>query len=413
MDFNLRNFIIITTITIVSFYWIRKIHPIEKRTYYLFIVLFFYLICGVTGYLFNTKYYVQYYSIYTIILGLTFYITRNVTIKLSFLKKKTFRSFALDNSSNFIKIFLLIQFLSLLYPENKLSNLFVLSSPDVQTALDKSLDHSIWDSVIYLSSIFFYIGLSKYIQHPKKIIGLLILSSWLSYAGNSYLSRGAILRVLVVIFLLYYFKYPQKRKILIFSASICSIFLVSFFVSYMYMRMGNGFEMIDLSLAIDKIIEIELSFSKTFDDVLRYNNDDTLIYIWWFFSLPLPGFMKFGTADIAINEAYNRDILGVEAGDENFFITLPGLVIEGVYICGSEFFFIHAILFAIVCNLIFNIFRESKLFYVLSIYYIINIPFGAIRAGTQGLYPYTNKLIPIAILIIYLWYKIKLRYDKE
>lgn len=129
--------------------------------------------------------------------------------------------------------------------------------------------------------------------------------------------------------------------------------------------------------------------------------------------MPLPGFLKFGTADLEINQFYNRDILGVNTWDNDFFITLPGLVIEGVYIFGNKFFLIHSIIFGLVCNLLFNIFRESKIFYILSIYYIINIPFGAIRAGTQGLYPLSNKIIPTTILIIYLWYNISIHYEKK
>ncbi|MCM1140356.1 MAG: hypothetical protein NC453_17445 [Muribaculum sp.] len=291
--------------------------------------------------------------------------------------------------------------------------MFITSPPDVQSALTNSLSHSIWDSLLYLLSIFFYIGLAKYVNNPKKIIYILLLSTWFSYAGNSYLSRGQILRMIVVIFLLYYFKYPQKRKKLLVLAFFGSIFLISFFVSYMYMRMGNGFQMIDLSLAVEKIAEIELSFSKDFDLVLRNTNYQGGDYLWWFISMPLPGFLKFGSADLEINQFYNRDILGVNTWDNDFFITLPGLVIEGVYIFGPTFYIIHAIIFAVVCNIIFNIFRESKIFYLLSIYYIINIPFGAIRAGTQGLYPYTNKIIPIAILIVYLWYKIHQRYERS
>jgi hypothetical protein len=293
---------------------------------------------------------------------------------------------------------------SLVYPENKLIYLFTFSKPDAIAALDNSLEHSIFDSIGYLLNILYFIALSKYIYSPKKIISLLLLSSYISYTANSYMSRGAILRIIVVIFLLYYFKYPAKRKLLLIVGAASSVFLIMFFVSYMYYRSGGSFEMIDLSLAIEKIAEIELSFSAPFDKVIQFNNMELGEYLWWFFSMPLPGALKFGTADIFINGDYTSDILGMNPNDVGFFIVLPGLVGEGVYMCGQNFFFVHAILFALVCNYLYNTLSQSKAFYVLLVYYMINIPFGAIRAGTQGLYPLTNKIIPFALILLYLFF---------
>lgn len=411
ISFNLYNCIISIAVTICSFYWIRNVHVIEKRILYLFIALFYFLFCGFTSFLFDCGNYLIYYSVYTFALGFTLFYSRNISFKIDFIKKHDFIYFVEKYAKYYLVFYFIYQFFGLIYPENKLINLVILQAPQAQDALENSLEHTVGNSIGYLNTILFYVALSAYIKRPWKIIFLMFLNMYLGYANSSYISRGGIVRLLVIIFLFLYINIPQKRKLIVVLAIILSFFSVVFFIGYMYLRMGGEFVIVDFSFAFQKIAEIELSFATNFEEVIRFNNDEFWRYLWWFISLPLPGFLKFGTADIAINQEYTENIIGMSSFEDNFYIMLPGLAIEGVYMFGGLYIF-HAVLYGLVVNLFYNTLFKSPIFYVYCIFNIINIPFVSIRGGTQMFYSTTNKLIVIVLIICFILFKIKKKVIK-
>lgn len=404
ISFNLYNCIISIVVTICSFYWIRGVRIIEKKILYLFIAFFYFLFCGFTSFLFECGDYIIYYSVYTFALGITLYYSRNLSFKIDFIKSADFAYFIERYAKYYLVLYFAYQFFGLVYPENKLLNLIILQAPQAQDALEKSLDHTIGDSIGYLNTILFYVALSAYIKRPWKVIFLMFFNMYLGYASSSYISRGGIARLLVVIFLFLYINNPQKRKLIIALAIVSSFFSVIFFIGYMYLRMGGEFVVVDFSFAFQKIAEIELSFAANFEEVIRFGNDELGRYLWWFISLPLPGFLKFGTADIAINQEYTENIVGLSSLGDDFYIMLPGLAIEGVYMFGS-LYILHAVLYGLVVNLFYNTLFKSHVFYVYCIYSIINIPFVSVRAGTQAFYSTTNKLIIIVLIICFILFK--------
>ncbi|WP_297971228.1 hypothetical protein [uncultured Bacteroides sp.] len=406
ISFSLYNCVISIVVTVCSFYWIKEVHIIEKKILYLFIACFYFLFCGFTSFLFDCGNYITYYSIYTFFLGFTLCYSRDISFKVDFIRKEDFICFVEKYAKYYLVFYFVYQFLGLIYPENRLINLFVLRAPQARDALESSLEHTVGDSIGYLNTIFFYIALSAYIKKPWKIIFLMFFNMYLGYANSSYISRGGILRLFVVIFLFLYINLPHKRKLIIVLATILSFFSVIFFIGYMYLRMGGEFVIVDFSFAFQKIAEIELSFAANFDEVLKFSNDEFLRYLWWFISMPLPGFLKFGTADIAINQGYTENIMGMSSFDDNFYIMLPGLAIEGVYMFRGMYFF-HAILYGMVVNLFYNTLFKSPVFYVYCIFNIINIPFVSIRGGTQMFYSTTNKLIIIVLIICFILFKIQ------
>lgn len=408
LNFNLHYCLICTLVTLLSFFWIKNEKDEIKKYFYLFCVFFYYLICGATSYLFSDNNYIVYYVIYTIAFSGTLYLTRNKSFKLSSLASPSFENFINKKADGFIKFYFIYKFFQLVYPTNKLGNLISLGHPDVDAALESSLEHSMFDTFGQILGLLFYIFLSKYVKNPSKLIKLLLFSTYLSYASSSYLSRGAILRLLVVVFFLFYLNYPKIRKLLIISALGSVSFLLIFFVSYMYARSGGAFEAVSLSTAIEKIVEIELSFSYNFDTVLRVS-ETPRVGIWqfliWFVTLPLPGFMKPGVLSDSINVLYTYDILGLDVNDASFFVSLPGLAIEGVYLFGQYLYPLHAVIFACMINYLINTLRQSPVFSFLCIYYIINIPFQAIRGGTQSFYATCMKVLPFVLILLYIWFK--------
>lgn len=409
IDFSISYFIITTLFTIIPFLWIIKVKDEVKLYFYLFCVLFYYIISGITAYLYPNHNYMSYYVVYTLTFAFTLYFTRNKKLNLTLFKSSSFVSFVESRADGYIKFYLLYCFCGLLYPVNKLSNLIYLSRPDVSTALENSIEHSMGDSLQQLLSILFFVFLSKYVRQPKKLICILFFQTYLSYASTAYLSRGAILRLLVVVFFLFYFNYPKIRKWLILGGLGSVSFLLIFFVSYMYARMGDVFQAVSLSTALQKIAEIELSFSQNFDQVLVCSPSSEVgfgKFVSWLLFLPFPGFMKPWVVNESFNVLYTYDVLGLSPEDLSFFVTLPGLAIEGLYLFGPILYPLHAMLFAIVINYLINTLRQSPAFTFLCIYYIINVPFGAIRAGTQSFYATCFKILPYVVILLYIWYSI-------
>lgn len=406
-EINYLNLIISLTVTGASFSWVYFVENEVKKLFYLSIVLFYYLFCGITSFYADSQYYIWYYVIYTLVLGGTFFYTRNLSIKCDVLKTDNFYSFIKYYAKPFIIFYIVYNLFQLVYPENKIMNLFVLPQPDISLGIEKQVaGNTIFESLNYLLNILFLIFLSTYIDKPKKIVLLYFFVMYLTFAATSYLSRGAILRLLVLIFVILYLRYPQKRKLLILSGLISSFFLIIFFVAYMYIRMGQDASFGNFSFAIKKIADVEFTYSQYFDQTLKDKPGEPLRFLWWFVSLPLPGFLKFGSADYLVNIEYTEKTLGLSRENPAFFTILPGLVIEGVYMLGTKLFFLHAVLFAFMINVVYNTLLKSKAFLVLCLYYIINIPFVAIRGGSISFYPTTNKLLPYIFIILITMYKL-------
>ena len=104
IDFSLSNFIISTLVTVLPFLWIKKEKDEVKMYFYLFCILFYYIICGITSYLYPNNNYIQYYIVYTLTFAFTLYATRNKSLNIKLLKSVSFTSFINSKADNFIKL---------------------------------------------------------------------------------------------------------------------------------------------------------------------------------------------------------------------------------------------------------------------------------------------------------------------
>ena len=190
-----------------------------------------------------------------------------------------------------------------------------------------------------------------------------------------------------------------------------AIFIV-FFVWYMYKRLGVD-QNLDFMTALAKLAEVEFSFSAPFDSIYKGNYADPWAYIQSWITMPLPGPLRFGSQNYLVNYSYTEDLYGLYMSDSNFYVMLPGLAIEAAYTMGIGLAFIHAIMFSVTINLFYNAFVNIKAFYMLSIYWCINIPMGVIRGGTLGLYCFTNKVFLFVFVILFIMYSFYVRNKKH
>lgn len=408
MEFDFINFIIATAATLISFSWVFKIRDEVKKVYIIVIAVFFYFYCGVTSFYVNSNHYLLYYVIYTIGFGFSLKIFNNYSIKIPGLSNDKLSKFTHKFYWVFIAIFIIYNLLPLVYPINKVGLLFNPPAPNVTLGIEEQVKgHTISASLGYILIIFFYYSLSPLVKKPIKLFLILFFIEYISYVSNAYISRGGILRIFVLFVLVLYFNYPNKRKLILTVSLTSLLFLIFFFAIYISLRLGVESDLDNLSSAIESISNVEFTFSLFFDYLISLNRSEFGRYLWWLISLPLPGFMKFGSADYLLNLEYTETMLHVSRYSSNFFVVLPGLAIEGVYSFGKYLYPLHALLFGFTLSVFFNTLRKYSAFSVLCLYYIIDIPLRGIRAGSISFYPTVYKLIPIFLLTLIILTKIK------
>lgn len=402
--FNLSALVIGLLIVVINLPWMLKSKDIRKRFFYILLLLFYFLICGLTAALNETEHYLNYFIYYSLFLFGTLYLTRNSTLNIPTFRTNGFYQMVVRLSKPYLFFYTIYKLVPFVYPIFRIWNLIIPPVMDVGASLEGEIGQSGFSAGIeQVLTIFYLISLSAYISKPKKLIFIMFFFFYLGFANTGYVSRGSILRLLVQIFIIIYINYPRlRRKMLIVSVATVP-FLVIFFVWYMYKRLGVD-QHLDFMTSLAKLAEIEFSFSAPFDTIYTGIYADPWSYIQSWLTMPLPGPLRFGSQNYIVNYQYTADIYGMYATDANYAVMLPGLAIEGAYCMGVGLAFIHAIMFSITVNLFYNAFLITPSFYMLSIYWCMNIPMGVIRGGTLTLYSFTNKTFLFVMVLLYFLY---------
>jgi len=407
--FNLTALIIGVLIVVINLLWMLKSKDIRKRFFYVLLLLFYFLICGLTAALNETEHYLNYFIYYSAVLFGTLYLTRNSTLNLPTFRTDGFYQMVVRFSKPFLILYTIYCLIPFVYPVFRIWNLVIPPGINVDTALEGEIEQSGFSAGIgQVLNIFYLISLAAYIDKPKKIIAIMLFFFYLGFANTGYISRGSILRLLVQVFIIIYINFPKLRKKMMITGFAAAPLLIIFFVWYMYKRSGVDTQ-IDFMTAIGKLAEIEFSFSAPFDTIYDGTYADPWAYIQSWLTMPLPGPLRFGSQNYIVNYNYTADIYGMSTTDNNFAVMLPGLAIEGAYCMGVGLAFIHAMMFAITINLFYNAFLNTRAFYMLSIYWCIHIPMGVIRGGTLALYSFTNKTFLFVMVVLYMLYIVNKR----
>lgn len=402
--FNLKALIYGLLIVAINLPWMLKSEDLRKRFFYVLILLFYFLICGLTAALNDTEHYLNYFIYYSFFLFGTLFLTRNTLLNLPTFRTAGFYQMVVSMSKPYLIFYTIYKLIPFVYPIFRIWNLVIPPVMNVDATLEGEIEQSGFSAGIeQVLTIFYLISLSAYINKPKKMIIIMFFFLYLGFANTGYISRGGILRFLVQVFIIIYINYPRIRKKLLMSGVAVTPLLVVFFVWYMYKRSGVD-QHLDFMTSLAKLAEIEFSFSAPFDIIYTGKFADPWSYIQSWLTMPLPGPLRFDSQYYLVNYQYTSDIYGLYSDDANFAVMLPGLAIEGAYCMGVGLAFIHAILFAITVNMFYNAFLITPAFYMLSIYWCINIPMGVIRGGTLSLYTFTNKTFLFVLVFLYLLY---------
>lgn len=411
IEFNYSLLFIITFATIICCKIATKG---ESRNFTLFALMmytFIFIYSGIGGSLKEANsLYSIYYCIYLMVLTVVLKKSKR-GLKYTSNDSLSFDSFIDKHAIKFILIYVLLNFFSLIYPDIKLSNLLSPPQPDLSSYNfeeegSKAGMDGISSLIYYIKSIFlpfFYWGLYKYNRNPKIVIGTLLFNLYVGYCASGYMSRSSMLFVLILSFMsIYRLLSPSKRRKLIISCVIAAPFLLYAFYQFSVMRLSSSTENISISQAVTVLFRQEIGYPLHFNDYFYKSDTYVSDFLGWLILLPLPGFLKFGHGMFALNKTFSMLILGLEPSDQYFYVVLPGIVGEAIFVFGPFLFFVHAIILGMVIRYVMNTCDKCNSLIFVFYYYMVQFSFGMSRAGTISIYPSVFKYFVIIVFVLYM-----------
>jgi hypothetical protein len=363
--------------------------------------------------------YTLYYLIFQAVFVLAYrvrYIFPNV-FRNSIIRIQVQSSFLFEGklSSNFILIiYLLSVFINLLYPEVKIENLLSPPPPNALDALLKESGVSVEEEDILAKLLFYftllltplyYWSLYVYRQKPILLLILILIPLYFIYCANEYIGRGLILIGLFVWFFGVYLHNKKWRKPLIVGTIIGLPTVLIFFIYYSLQRIGYEVDFSFQTGAIGDLFLMEINYPIHFETIVQSGKHvDLGGFFLWLATLPFPKFF-FGGLDVpAVNYELAEIVLNLPKEDQNFFVILTGFVSESLYIFGSYFFWLEAIIIAVTVKTIFNLLRPIKSGSILILFVAIQFGFMYARAGIASVMPvFANGFLAVYLYIFIKW----------
>lgn len=185
-------------------------------------------------------------------------------------------------------------------------------------------------------------------------------------------------------------------------------FVLILFAFYTDYRLHGGLSLSDYSFlnSVLYIFESETSFVLTTGVPLIESGShvNLAMYFKWILTLPIPKFIIGAVSGTRLNSEISAIVLGVSEGGKGYYIVLPGLVAESVYIYGKYFFWLHAVFIGAVIAFLARVFFTNKNFILLAGYVAFISFYSLNRAGVAAFLPIAINGF-IVIYIIYLLYR--------
>lgn len=312
-------------------------------------------------------------------------------------------------------IFLLC--LQLIYPANIIGRLISPPIPDLLGTLNdyqprEDSNELVTKLLFYVQTLFFPFFFLHFdlLKKRKKIILFILLSTilnYFTYVKSAYISRSEILMYLQICFLVYFLQ-KQKistRSVMLMLVPLASIIL--FFAAYQELRLGNDSEISSgVSQVLAKAFETEISFPK---DVMQKVIDNKMTisftsFLAWLFTLPIPKILIPNVVIFELNKNISEALLGIPADDQYFYILLPGLLGESLYIYGKFFFFIQAIFCGALFSFVLRLFKHNTRYYFFQAYLIVLMSYITCRGGIVSSLP---ALINGNLLVVFFFIFLK------
>lgn len=319
------------------------------------------------------------------------------------------RQFLTKYSSSILFLYVALLVLDLVTPEMRLHLILSPPSPDLHALMferfNETRELSTFESLVnYLQLLLTPLFFAS-LQYKKAKISIILslVTIYLLYVHKAYISRGDVLLYLFTILIYYWVAVPKYRYKI--TAISLLLFPLLIYLSYMWMYLRLGIMSVDESFitALYKVFESQTNFADLSAVPLIESQDRINLkdYFVWLVTLPIPKAI-FGSIEVVrINYEISETVLGVSRGASGFYINLPGVVAEGVYIY-DKLYLIHAASMSAVFYVLYRFIGSYRSLVLLNAYYLYMISYAFPRAGVSAIMPILlNLSILVYAIIVY------------
>lgn len=401
--------------TTLIFSWLFFYKELKARLFFLFFAVMYLVYSGIGGTFEGVSpEYIWYYFAFTLCINAGIYIAlskiRNNRKTFSKSWYHFFNYFLEHYSKKIIIAYLILCLVPLVYPEFKLLNIIKPPAPDAIAMLanrfggEENASSVIVNCLSYIKSLlypFYLFSLYKYGVHTFKLVLFVALPFYFEYCANAYLGRGSMLECILYIVAFTYFCRPKLAKPMLVSVCFAFPALIIFFVQYSMARIGAVASNISAGDAFMLLLGEESSYPQHFSHILEIDGKYISEYLLWLFTIPLPGFFR-GGVDVHFAALFSEDMLGMVRSQSGFYILLPGVVGESVYLLGKYLFWLNGLLYGFIMGASYRLMTRYPQTLGLLIAAAVDFGYTTNRAGLFGGIPFILKLCVYFFIIIWL-----------
>lgn len=295
-----------------------------------------------------------------------------------------------------IVTYVLLSVYPFVWPEFRVHELIFLSPPDLTTAFARRFTDGpsdalsrILEYIRLLMTPFFYTALYALRNRIKLITVVFFLLLYFNYADNSSIGRGYVLSHIGFLYLALWLLRPRLRKFLVVFGLMASPLVFSGLYYYRVIRIGGDFTGASLGHMVLAIPDVELGFLRRVGQPL-YDmgaRTDLKMYFIWIFTLPIPKILTGPIEGARINHEISEIALGLPVGAPGWYVVLPGLVAESIYIYGPYFFWLHGIFIGMLAAFFARVTERVPQLLFLYIYLIFIFFYFLNRGGISSFLP--------------------------
>ena len=410
--FITSRLITIVIITLLLFSWIFLVKERGVKIFFTFFIAMYLLYSGIGGALmYISNQYQYYYIIFTTCISIGLYLGLKSINNERLSKRRSWADFLnifIKKYANIIIIlYFLCQLIPLIYPTFRLANLIHPPQPDIISMLFERFNSDNTDIFLSINQLinsllfpFYLLSLYKYRKKTIILSLLVIFPYYIQHCSTGYTGRSAMLVALIMILGLTYYAKPKLRKPIIWGCIFGIPTIIIFFVQYSIIRIGGITDNLNFEEAFSTLLEQESGYPLHFDDILLLQGNHIGSYFVWLFTMPFPGFIR-GGLDVHFAAMFSEDILGIARTRPGFYILLPGVVGESVYLLGKQLFWVNGLLYGFLMGIVYKILTRHPQLICILLYAAIDFGYVTNRAGFFGGFPFIGKILIYFFIILY------------
>jgi len=307
-----------------------------------------------------------------------------------------------------IPAYLLLAAFPLFWPEWRVALLLAPQAPDLGVSFarrfseEPDLANRLVTYARLLLMPFFFIALFRLRRRLDLVALVLVLLLYLDYTAENYIGRGEVMLNLGLLLLAAWFLHPGYRLRLALAGAVVLPLLVYGLYVYGALRLGRDVGDVSLWQALGVVLAVEWGFPRDVGMPLIQAGArvDLGAYFTWMATLPLPKLITGPIEGARVNYEISSLMLGREVGEPGWYVVLPGLVAEAVYLFGPYLFWLHALFAGGMAAFLVRLLERTpqalflRLWLVLMLAYVLN------RAGIGAVLPVVVNEMALLYLMI-------------